>query len=186
MVETEIGQLRAENEYLKAKVIALEKQILQLETHQTLFDGARGESIVSRLVGGEITAYGKGHDIEISGKDGLRIEVKMASLNQPVKTSSTLRWVWGKILGEGGNKEYDWLILIGKKDDRYMDEYPDSDSPYIFFAIPKHEVQPLLSTQGRFKAIYLTTNPYTARSKTSILYSQYMVTTDQLSKQFGL
>lgn len=186
MIKTELEHLRAENEALKERIAHLEKQICQLETHQTLYAGARGESIISKMVGGEITAYNAGHDIEIGGSKGLRLEVKMASLNRPVKHSGTLRWAWSKILGESGDKEYDWLILIGKKDDRYIDHYPDPDSAYVFFAVPKIEITPLLSSSGKKKMIYLTTNPITSRSRTAILFEKYMLSQDQLSKQFGL
>ncbi|WP_415897195.1 hypothetical protein [Neptuniibacter sp. QD57_21] len=186
MIRTELERLQAENEALKEKIAHLEKHIYQLETHQTLFAGARGESIISKLVDGEVTAYGESHDIEIGGEEGLRLEVKMASLNRPVKHSNTLRWAWSKILGESGDKDYDWLILIGKKDERYLAYYPDLDSAYVFFAVPKTELTSLLSNSGKKKMIYLTTNPRTTRSRTAILFKKYMLSQDQLSKQFGL
>ena len=184
---SELESLRKENNELRKMLADAEKRIAYYETHNTLFEGVRGETIVSKIVNGEITAYAESHDVEVVGKDGAHIEVKMASLNIPVKGANTLRWAWGKILGESGSKEYDWLILVGKKDERYLDGYLDKECPFIFFAIPRHEVEGVTVVQGRYRGIYLTTNPYKAkRSRAGVLYKCYMISQQELAARFGL
>jgi len=187
-VTSELELLIDENSALKKRVEELQETIAFYEAHATLFEGVRGESIVSSLVGGSITAYAEGHDIDlVTGEGATRIEVKMASLNVPVLGASTRRWAWGKILGEGGKKEYDWLILVGKKDERYLSDYPEQDVPYIFFLVPKTDVEKIMSQTGRYSAIFLTTNPRKPkRSKAGILYEQYMVSSSELKSRFGL
>ncbi len=175
-----------ENAELKQRLADAEKKILFYETHKTLFEGVRGETLVARLVEGVITAYAESHDVEVTGGDGSRIEVKMASLNVPVKGSSTLRWAWSNIFGESGQKEYDWLVLIGKKDERYLDRYPDRECPFVFFAIPRREAEEFTVATGRTRSIFLTTNPNTSRSKAGILYERYMLTQEELRTRLGL
>ena len=55
-------------------------------------------------------------------------------------------------------KDYHYLLLIGEKDPRYTDQYPD-DTPYIYFLVPLQAVRDVMD-QGRSVGgmIQITTN----------------------------
>ncbi len=100
--------------------------------------GIAGETLVCDLVGGELTSYATGFDITAAK---IKIEVKYSRLGSPVKGSKTLRWSWSKPLGwKDKGKTYDFLVLIGEKDDRFPNQYLDT-SRYVCFLIPRKEVE---------------------------------------------
>jgi hypothetical protein len=175
-----IAELSAENDFLRKKVAFFEQ-------HPNVVAGIRGESLVSNLVSGIVTELNAPHDIDT--KNGLRIEVKYSKLNLANRkmTDTTKRWSWKNIFGSGGRKNYDRLILIGEADQRYSDKYLQPNSPYIIFDIGFDDVMKLTSlTEHQQRLIQLSTNPTSVRSRAKSLYSDYQVTSDDLSKKYGL
>jgi len=180
----EITKLKRENQDLRAKVAVF-------ENHPALSDGVRGESLISSLVNGTITSASTPYDVFVE-HSGIMIEVKFSRLNRAVRGSTTMRWNWDKPFGESGKKVYDYLMLIGEKDRRYLMLYLDRACPYIIFDIPYDEVIPLTIKSSRHKdgfskrLITLTTNPQTARSAASPLFKKYQVTLAIIKERYGL
>src|SRR5437868_5327032 len=95
--------------------------------------------------------------------------------------SISKRWQWNKILGESGNKYYDYVILVGDADHRYRSLYTDSSSPYVLFCIPRSDVA-TIAGGTRYKSILLGTNPRSLTSKKSLLiYERYQVTHKEMA-----
>ncbi|MEF8697781.1 MAG: bZIP transcription factor [Candidatus Accumulibacter sp. UW26] len=146
--------------HAQQEILALEQRILELEAenarlnteldflkiHPTIAQGIKGETLIAQLVDGVVTAYSDSYDLLTS--TGLRIEVKYSKLNHPMKVAPTKRWNWGKPLGWlDKGKDYHYLLLIGEKDPRYLDQYPD-DTPYVYFLVPLQDVRDVMS-QGK-------------------------------------
>ena len=123
-------------------------------------------------------------DSDVIAENGTRLEVKFAQLNSPYAGATTKRWSWQKILGEMGNKKYDRLILIGKKDPRYADQYGDEQCPWVIFDVPYSDLKSVTISSGRWRLIQLTTNPRTAASKGSLLYRSYKVTAGEVEARY--
>jgi len=120
---------------------------------------------------------------------GNRIEVKYSGLNAPVRGRDTLRWVWTKVFGESGRKRYDRLLLVGESDLRFASSYRDSGSAFTLFDVPIARVRELAVPvqAGRYTAIFLATNPLTARSfRSQKLFAEYQITTSDLRARYGL
>lgn len=146
MSSREEQRLLLETQSLTARIAELEREVQFLRTHDTIAQGMRGESLVSALAGGELTAYRTGFDVLVGGKT--KVEVKFSNLRTPVAGSPTRRWQWFKPLGERDyGKDYDLLLLLGDKDDRFANQYLDT-SPYVFFLVPR-AVVPDMSTIDR-------------------------------------
>ena len=118
---------------------------------------------------------------------GLRIEVKFSSVNVAVKGAKTHRWVWSKPFGETGKKTYERLVLVGLKDPRYQELYLDKESPFVIFDVPFDEILPLTvrNKGGRYPAIFLSSNPRTARSAASPLYEKYQLTEEEFERRYS-
>ena len=184
------------NEYidnLKRRVAELERENLILKEKLAFYErypnisvGLQGETIISKLVSGQLTSFNAPHDIET--KTGLKIEVKYSSLGLANRknTVTTKRWVWKSVFGGNGKKEYDHLILIGDCDDRFQDQYLDTKSPYVIFDMPYNEVMDL-STKSQYnqRQIILLSNPQKARSISKALYSKYQIIAEDLSTRYG-
>ncbi len=153
-----------ECEKLRQRIIELERENVRmmselefLKTHSSMVQGIKGETLVAHLVDGTLTSFSESYDVATS--TGLRIEVKYSKLNRPMKNSPTLRWNWSKPLGWlDKGKDYHYLLLIGEKDQRYLDDYPDS-TPYVYFLVPIQDV-PDVMDQGRSVGgmVQITTN----------------------------
>jgi hypothetical protein len=184
MVEN--ATLRNRVRELDERVHHLEEQLVYLTTHKTLAAGISGETLISKLVNGQMTAYSASFDVV--DQLGQTIEVKYSKLNVAINGRYTKRWAWGKIFGEGGHKKFDFLILIGEKDMRWSEHYSDKSSSFVIFCIPQENLQNITMSMsgGRCRAIQLTSNPNTAKSRASILYTDYQITTEDLSKMFGI
>lgn len=174
-------QLAAENKVLRERVAALEEQLNFLGQHRMLSAGIKGERLIARIVGGELTPHTTGHDIETGSAN---IEVKYAKLSRPVRTAPTLRWQWQKIFGQTGGKNYSHLVLIGEADSRYRSGYRDPLSPYVFFLIPFEEALPLC-VKGNPLGINVVSNPH-AQGRTKILFEKYQVTANEIEERFKL
>lgn len=176
---------------LQAEIVTLKRKVAILEKHEILAQGIKGESLVAVWVNGVVTTHNASHDIDIQDRT-LSIEVKYAGLNSAVRgrgsrTTETLRWAWSKPFGESGSKTYDKLILVGDTDARYAQNYKDPTCPYVIFDVPFEDIMPLTiqTNSGRYRSIQLTTNPLTARSSASALFSNYQVTTKELEDRYG-
>lgn len=102
----------------------------------TLAQGLKGETLVATLTEGVLTGYKDPHDIIV--KSGESLEVKYSHINAP-NGSATRRWNWHSVLGMSNNKKYDYLILVGEKDARYVAQYP-AELTCVFFLVPRSDV----------------------------------------------
>jgi len=180
-----IDLLREENEGLRSINYRLQEQLKVLEADHRIQAALRAEAFVSRLANGVMTSHNDSYDVRSSR--GLRLEVKFSklNLNDRRRANPTRRWAWAKPFGESGRKEFDNLILIGVKDDAYRHLYLDPGNDFIFFDVPFNEISPLTILTKRYVSIQLTTNPQTAFSSASPLYSQYQVTARDLENRYG-
>lgn len=166
---------------LQAELDALRKTIYFHRTHRTLSLGLSGETLVTNITSGQQTIHTCAHDIEL--KNGQKIEVKTANLSVPNKSSpGGKRWQWEKILGQSGNKYFDYLILLGEVDTRYSDDYQFSPWGYVVFLVPFESIG-ILTTNGvgGGKAIRLGSNPKRATGKGSVLYEKFQIDVNQIS-----
>ena len=166
------------------------EKLMFLECHPAVVSALKGETLVADWVNGLTTSHNDSIDVIASG---IRIEVKMSSgLNVANKGRKTLRWTWPQILGVGESKEFDRLILVGGKDQRFFDKYLDPQCPYVIFDIPYGDLVPnqygLLTKAGNaHDCIFLTTNPSTVRSRGSkLLFSKYQTTAEALESNYGM
>lgn len=149
-LQQRIAELESENAKLK-------KEVDFLKLHPSIAQGIKGETLVVQLTGGTITSYAESYDVRTC--EGLRVEVKFSKLNQPMKIAPTLRWNWSKPLGWlDKGKDYHYLLLIGEKDPRYLEQYPDG-TPYVYFLVPIQDV-PFVMNKGAAigGVIQITTN----------------------------
>ncbi len=166
--------LEEENRELKARIVALQREIEFLKTHPTLAQGMKGETLIAKITGGVLGAYADAHDLVI-GKT-IKVEVKFSKLNTPVLGSSTRRWNWSKPLGwKDKGKDYDFLLLVGDKDPRFVSQYPDA-SPYVFFLVPRAKVAEIMNSGETIGAnVQVITNLAKAKSPTSLAIKRHMV-----------
>jgi hypothetical protein len=171
---TQLGILEEKNERLKERVMLLESEISFLRAHPSFLQGLKGETLIASLTGGELSSYAAKHDVVIRGE--LKIEVKFSKLNTPVPGSSTRRWNWSKPLGwKDKGKSYDFLLLVGEKDVRFLGQYKDA-SPYVFFLLPIASVANVCNSGSAIGAnVQLTTNFDRARSPTSVALKAHLV-----------
>jgi hypothetical protein len=185
-MQATLDELERENAELRKAVLLLQQRLAFFTNHKTIAAGISGETLISRLADGVVTSYAESYDVvDASGR---RIEVKYSGLNTPTKQSPTKRWAWAKIFGEGGAKEFDYLILVGERDERWAEHYKDPTNPFVLFSIPFSEVSQLTMgmSGGRHRAIQLTSNPLKARSAAAAMFKRYQVTSAELSAMFGL
>jgi hypothetical protein len=184
---TENHKLKQKIAELEARTAYLENEALQYRTHELLATGMRGETLVSKIVNGRVTAYAIGHDIETGG--GTLLEVKRSKLHSWDKRSGSTKWQWAKLLGESGKKKYDYAILVGDIDRRYAEYYKDPNSSWVIFCVPFEEINEV-ATQGQradYRHIQISTNPMgTRRMKTKKLFQEYQISTCELGERFGL
>lgn len=173
----EIDSLLAENGRLK-------REVEFLRDHPTLAKGIRGETIFAKLLRATRATRGAPHDL-VTRRGELRLEVKYSSLLRTYTNREGHRWVWTKLFGEMGNKQFDRLLLIGDLDPRFRERYLDPTSPYVIFDLPYQDALDLADgTQpGRRSRLQLTTNPQTVTSwKSRALFDGFQV---QISELLG-
>jgi hypothetical protein len=139
-----------------------------------------GESLVAAWVRGKFTE--DGDEFDVLARNGQCIEVKYSALNAQ---GGTRRSSWRKIYGEQGRKKYDRLILIGDWDERYSRLYGDTQSPFVIFDVPFREVRPLTIDGGKWKLVQRTSDPRTAKSRASRLFSDYLVSEAEVEARYG-
>lgn len=184
---SEIERLRAERAILRARIAELETQLDFLRTHTTFARGLGGERLVASMLNGHMTSHDASFDVETSG--GQRIEVKNSKASPNEAGKSSKRWQWNNVFGENGQKTFDFLLLVGEADGRFMAHYADPDSPFVFFLLKFGDVGKFTRSGGRGmkQLITLGTNPLTSRSKNNILlYSEFQTTRERLDELFGL
>jgi hypothetical protein len=168
-----IEQPVKENDVLKQQIAALEEKIAFLTTHPALARGMRGGHLIAKLTGGALADYAAKYDVQ---KGKIKIEVKSSKLNHPDLGSSTRRWNWSKPNGwKDKGKNYDFLLLIGDKDTRFLDQYPNDSCPYVFFLIPCVKVHTILTKGKTIGAnIQIISNLKKAKSPASVALKQYL------------
>lgn len=173
-----IEVLLQENKSLKSKIRELEKELSFLKTHPVFIQGLKGETIVCKLTGGIATKFASSYDVDVSGE--LKIEVKFSKLNKPNK-SSTLRWNWSKPLGYlDKGKDYDFLLLLGDKDIRFSEQYPDN-SPYVYFLIPRESVPQIMNSGKSIGAnVQIISNLNNAKSPTSLAIKKHLTSEEEI------
>lgn len=184
----EIERLRRENQMLKKTMVRLEEKIEFLTKHKSIALGISGETLIAKIVKGNLSGVSESFDVTVP--NGALIEVKYAKLNLATKqyAKPTKRWAWSRVFGNGGKKRYDYLVLIGEKDDRWEQYYKEPSAPFVLFCVPYGEVASLVidTDGGRFKGIQLTSNPLKAKSRGSVLFSRHQVTASELVATFGI
>ena len=168
-----LKQLENENRELARANALLREELELLKAHPVLQAGLRGEKLICDLVEGTLTSYAAGYDVA-AGK--CKIEVKYSNLGTPVKGRQTRRWSWSKPLGwQDKGKGYDYLVLIGERDDRFPHQYLD-DTCYVCFLIPRPNVEKLMFKGKSIGGIIqLTTNFKAVSNKQSRMLLEYMV-----------
>ena len=141
-MDNEVLALKRRIDDLESENARLRNELDFLKLHPSIAQGIKGETLIAKLVGGFGTSYAESYDVSTSA--GHRIEVKYSKLNQPMKMSPTQRWNWSKPLGYlDKGKDYHYLLLIGEKDPRYLDDYPDK-TPYVYFLVPIRDVPDIM------------------------------------------
>lgn len=166
----EVDRLRKENALLSA-------ELEFLRANPVIAKGLKGETLVAKILSAHMAHRGAGHDIVASNGE-LCIEVKYSSLLNAIGGRPIKRWVWTKLFGELGKKNYDRLFLIGDADPRFVDRYADPHSPYVIFDIPYPDVVAMTDGvhSGRSGQIQLTTNPDSVKStRSQALFRHYQV-----------
>jgi hypothetical protein len=175
----EIAALLAENDRLK-------REVEFMRGHPTLAKGIRGETIFAKLLRATRAARGSPHDLVTRGGE-FRLEVKYSSLLRTYSNREGRRWVWTKLFGEMGNKQFDRLLLIGDLDPQFRDTYLDPGSPYVIFDLPYQDALELAdgAQPGRRSRLHLTTNPQTVTSwKSRALFNGFQVQVSELLRRY--
>lgn len=173
-LENRILCLEQELDHFKSRCRLLEREVEFLRLHPTISQGLKGERLVCQLTGGLLTKYAEKYDVFLPNL--ATVEVKHSKLNTPVHGSSTRRWNWSKPLGHlDKGKDYDFLILLGEKDERYPSQYVDN-SPFVCFLVPR-EIVPSLMSKGSLVGgmIQLSSNLTTGWSEKSAIIRRYMI-----------
>jgi hypothetical protein len=177
LLEEKCEALSVEVELWKERCGVLDREVEFLRAHPTISQGLKGERIVCSVTQGMMTKYAERYDVKL--RNEITLEVKYSKLNTPVSTSPTRRWNWGRPLGSGNGKVYDFLVLLGEKDWRFQDQWVD-ESPYMTFLIPFASVPLLMSEGKREGMISLSTNFLAGWSKKSKIVRNYVIDMNEL------
>ena len=174
-VDLSCQELRIQLKKLEAENEALRKEVEYLKMHPAIASGLKGETLIVKMVDGSVTKYAEEYDIKL--ENGTKIEVKYSSLHTPnVNYPNTKRWSWSKPLGwKDKGKDYDYLLLVGEKDNRYSDLYL-GDAPYVFFVIPIDRISEIVVKGKSIGAnVNLTTKLSTGWSGPKKVIIEHMV-----------
>jgi hypothetical protein len=163
----EIVELRERVRLLERENTRLKKERDFFRRTPTLAQGLKGETLIAKLTDGVRTGYKDPHDVTVKG--GARLEVKYSHVNAP-NGSKTRRWNWHSVLGSANNKAYDYLVLMGEKDPRYDDQYPD-DLEFVFFLVPRLDVDQIKTGND----IAINTNFATLKAPRSKALKRHLV-----------
>lgn len=147
----QIADLERQNRELREELaLARGKLLVYSHFHGNIY-GEFGEQFIAQCPEVARVFGNKGHDgMTAAGK----YEVKFARLQLPTETnkaSKAGRWQWGKIRGMQGRKDYDYLILVGYREENAITvKDHSSNSNFDFFVVPREDVEYILSlTPGR-------------------------------------
>jgi hypothetical protein len=167
-----------ENEHLRAEVCFL-------RGNPSIARGIKGETLIAGLLRAQRASPGSGHDL-VAQEDVL-IEVKYSALLNAMANRTVRRWVWTKLFGELGKKQFHRLLLLGDADARFKSHYADPESPYVIFDLTYSEAATIVGgvKPGRLSRLHLTTNPSTVKSwRAKELFERYQVTTAELQARY--
>lgn len=157
-----------------------------LREHPAIAKGLKGESLVASLLSLKHSRRGSGHDLQ-SRTGGLLFEIKYSSLLRAIGERPIRRWVWTKLFGELGRKQYHRLLLIGDADPRFQSSYLDPNSPYVIFDLPYKNAVELAGgvRHGRAGQFQLTTNPRSVlSSRAQALFQVFQVSGAILKERY--
>jgi len=174
-----LKQLEDANSALRETNAQLKAEIDFLKKHPVFAAGIKGETLICDLVGGKLTTFAESFDVTVGT---CKLEVKYSNLGVPVKGCATRRWSWSKPLGwKDKGKDYDYLILIGQKDDRFPGQYLDA-TRYVCFFIPRQKVDSLMFKGAAIGGvIQLTTNFKSIENQQSKMLLVHMVKIEEVS-----
>lgn len=176
----EIELLKRDNQTLRELITSLERKLSFFDQHQTTGEGKRGERLLADALRAALTSHKSSFDL-LTGA-GTRIEVKTSRLTV-VGMTSTKRWVWNQIFGLNGNKNFDYIILMGESDERFVEHYPGND-PYLFVLLDHATAKELSKGGSKGKYIQLVSNPTGKLARNNPLWRQVKSLSD-LERQFG-
>ena len=105
----------------------------------TVIKGSDAEKFLAKLLKGKLPGNGKPYDLELTRKGKtVTAEVKYSNANYANrKKSEVKRWTWNYIYGRGGKKSWDYLILVGKKDERCSSiiDQDKEESQFVYFLL---------------------------------------------------
>lgn len=172
---------------LEAENARLRNEIEFLRGNPTIAKGLKGETLIAKLITARLSKRGASHDLE-SSKGEILFEVKYSSLLSTIPGRPIRRWVWTKLFGELGRKQYDRLLLVGDADPRFASSYMDPTSSYVLFDLPYNAVVDITGgvKQGRSGSIQLTSNPLTVKaSRAKSLFRDYQVSLAELKRRYA-
>jgi hypothetical protein len=171
-------------EYVRSLLIEIEhlkQQVLFLTRHTTIAQGIKGETISASITNAIRQNYGSAFDL--LAKNNIRIEVKFSKISQRSYLHHQKRWAWGKIFGQSGQKDFDFILLVGEKDMRFADVYRDSEGVFVIFCIPKIDIteKHIYASKGT-AFIQLNTNP--SDGKYRQYFRKYEMTVSEIERLF--
>jgi hypothetical protein len=175
-----------ELEHLRSENLRLRAEVDFLRGNPEIARGIRGETLIAELLGAKKASPGAPYDV-VTARNRVRLEIKYSSLLNVGRTHLTRRWVWTKIFGEQGRKEYHRLLLVGDRDFQFSCQYADPDSPYVFFDLSYKTVVGLVGgvRPGRSGRIDLTTNPIVTKSwRARTLFNDHQVSLKELKNRY--
>lgn len=164
----QVRHLKQENRILRQERDLLREERDYFRTLPKISQGLKGEALIAHLTQGMQTGYKEPHDIIVKSRE--RLEVKFSNLNVPNRANKTKRWNWSYVYGSTNKKIYEYLVLVGEKDVRYLEQYPP-DLPFVIFLLPWSEVNRVRTGT----VIAINTNLRTARAPKSQVLKQYLV-----------
>jgi hypothetical protein len=182
---TTIEALSVENQHLKLRIESLQNEIAFLRKHPSFARGLRGETVAHGILGGGLTNKNASHDLTLA--DGRTVEVKFSALNTPHLKSNCRRWTWKNPLGwKNQSKTYDYLLLMGERDNRFPEQYRDNDV-YVMFLIPySYVIDIMVKSDFDGGSINLTSNLIRHRSPRSQQIVSHRVYPEAVASQMGI
>ena len=177
-------KLMEENARLKTEIQRLREELAFHKRHTRGHTAQDGERYLRRLLGGSLSLHNAGHDLVV-GRTRFEVKSSECASADNKKALSTLRWTWHKLLGSGGNKSFDRLILLGRVDPRHVANYADRRAPYVIFDIPAREARRLMDNAAH-SFIQVSTNPLSQRTEKGRLLWSYQITRAELRERYRL
>lgn len=156
------------------------------ELHPKIATGNIGEIIVCQAVHGKLTPKNAGHDVDVPHLN-LKIEVKFSNPSHVSKKNLNLRWLWTNVKGNTGKKQFDRLILVGKKIEAFSHQYKDENSPFVLYDIPFCSIDSVADDRKNgSKVIRLPVNWASVKSEKGKRCQAFEITIAELGERYGL